>query len=79
VGLSANQIYLIGSRIKMKIIFRTRYRIVLDRYGGYDAQYRLWWWPFWVQCYRVDAQRTLEDAKTLIRFHKKIGNIVYKE
>lgn len=25
------------------------YRIVTDRYNGYEVQSRRWWWPFWVQ------------------------------
>jgi len=25
------------------------YRIVTDRFSGYEVQCRSWWWPFWHQ------------------------------
>ena len=33
---------------KIKSFFKTKYRIVKDRYLGYEAQRKVWWFPFWV-------------------------------
>ena len=29
-------------------VFKNRYRIVTDKYLGYEVQIRKWWWPFWI-------------------------------
>jgi hypothetical protein len=26
-----------------------KYRIVGDRYAGYEVQHKRWWFPFWIQ------------------------------
>jgi hypothetical protein len=41
---------------------RNSYRIVPDRYCGYEAQFRLWWLPIWFQCFGVNTRGTLEAA-----------------
>ena len=52
-------------------IFRTRYRIVKDDYAGYEAQYRHWWMPFYIQVNGVNTRPTLEACRKLIEFHKR--------
>lgn len=39
------------------------YRIVTDNYSGYEVQEWRWWWPFWVQCGRVNTHPTVERAE----------------
>lgn len=46
-----------------------KYRVVRDRYLGYEAQFRPWWSPIWLQCYGVNTSRTLDRAEALCREH----------
>ena len=62
-----------------------KYRIVTDRHAGYEAQYRPWWCPFWLQCARKgpgvgwNTHLTVEDARLNIKRHaaaKPAGTVV---
>lgn len=53
----------------MRDTTQTRYRIVLDGYNGYEAQYRLWWFPFWFQCFTTNTSSTIESAEGVCRIH----------
>lgn len=44
-----------------------RYRIVYDRYSGYEAQVWRWYWPFWVQMGWTNTHPTITDAEEYIR------------
>jgi hypothetical protein len=46
-------------------MFKKRYRIVTDRYLGYEVQVKHWWWPWWV-CHDFNTNRTIEEAKELV-------------
>ncbi|AWM37081.1 hypothetical protein GobsT_50020 [Gemmata obscuriglobus] len=46
-----------------------KYRIVTDRYCGYEAQYKPWWSPFWLECFGVNTRRTIEASEQVARFH----------
>lgn len=35
----------------LKTLFKTRYRIVTDRFNGYEVQHRPWWCPFYYMPY----------------------------
>lgn len=50
-------------------MFRNRYRVVTDRYLGYEAQVRYWWWPFWIQC-GCNTHPSLEKAVDHIRWYQ---------
>lgn len=50
---------------------KTKYRVVTDKYLGYEAQFKPWYYPFWLQCFGVNTANTLERAKTTIERHKK--------
>ena len=39
-----------------------RYRIVTDRFAGYEVQWWRWWWPFWIQG-KTNTHRTIEAAR----------------
>ena len=47
-------------------IFRTRYRIVTDRYCGYEAQFRPWWCPVWLQIGFSNTHSSVEAARRFI-------------
>ena len=55
----------------------TRYRVVRDRWLGYEAQFKPWWSPFWMECDRrggvcgTNTNETLEDARQLCADHAK--------
>lgn len=54
-------------------MFKNRYRIVKDHYCGYEAQVKLWWWPFtWYQMGRTgslgcNSHCSVEDAEKFIK------------
>jgi hypothetical protein len=72
----------------MKLRFpQTRYRVVRDRWAGYEAQFRPWWSLFWMQCSRyhggpgTNTHETIESARQLCADHAKhpyhrVGQVV---
>jgi hypothetical protein len=43
--------------------FSPEYRIVKDRYCGYEVQKRVWWLPFWRQVGFCNTHSTVEKAE----------------
>lgn len=52
-------------------LFKTKYRIVTDKYAGYEAQVKYWYWPFWVMLYGCNTSLTIERAEGLIQTHRR--------
>lgn len=50
--------------------FKTKYRIVSDNFAGFEAQFKVWWFPFWLQCFGVNTRSTLESAIEVCKRHK---------
>lgn len=50
----------------LKRLFRTRYRVVADDYLGFEAQRRLWFWPFYSQ-WIINTHSSVEEAKRFVR------------
>jgi hypothetical protein len=54
---------------------KKQYRIVRDRFGGFEAQYKPRWWPFWRQCSQfgpgagVNTHCSLSDAVEFAKWH----------
>lgn len=48
-------------------MFKTKYRVVTDNYLGYEAQFRDWWSPTWLQCNGTNTSATLDKAKELCK------------
>ena len=46
-------------------MFKKRYRIVTDRWLGYEVQVKHWWWPLWYMPV-TNTNRTIEEAKELV-------------
>ena len=44
---------------------KTKYRIVTDKYAGYEAQVWRWYWPFWCEIW-VNTHKTIERARKYI-------------
>jgi hypothetical protein len=58
--------------------FNTKYRIVKDRYLGYEAQYRYWWFPLWTQIEYTgicNTSSSVERAREICCWHKE-GKII---
>lgn len=59
---------------------RHRYRVVTDRFEGYEVQIRTRWWPFWRQApgesSKVNSHHTLEAAITHARWLARGDNVV---
>lgn len=54
----------------MMRMFRTRYRILVDDYAGYQVEFRRWWMPLYKQISGVNTRPTEELALALIKGHK---------
>ena len=59
------------------------YRVVRDNYGGYEAQYRPRWCPFWLQCSHehggrgINTSVSLRQAEQLCAAHRRrAGRVV---
>lgn len=55
---------------------KKRYRIVADTYCGYEVQYKLPWWPFWLQCgsdggWGTNTHGSLEKAEAFAVYHQR--------
>lgn len=50
---------------------KNKYRIVTDKYAGFEVQIKYWWLPFlWFQCGMVNTHVSIEKAKEYIAKHK---------
>jgi hypothetical protein len=57
---------------------KNRYRVIRDRFSGFEAQVRYWWFPFyWSQIDSCNTSATLEKAKWYIEAHKTL--VVHSE
>ena len=73
-----------------KTIPLRQYRVVKDRFLGFESQVWRLWWPFWVQIWEdgiTNTHRTLKDAQELIEKHKVgstynskgVGKVIWKD
>jgi len=58
---------------------KKRYRIIFDRYSGYEAQWRHWWSPIWIQCFRINTSTSIDRAKKVVQRHKNYNKPVWKD
>lgn len=56
--------------------FRNSYRIVPDKFSGFEAQFRPWFWPFWIECFRTNTRYTIDGAKEVALNHAKGINAI---
>ncbi len=55
-----------------KKVKTNKYRVIRDKYAGYEAQIKRWWFPFWLQI-SVSTSSTVEGAvKTCKNHHNKV-------
>lgn len=59
-------------------IFKTKYRVVRDQYSGYEAQYRYWWMPMFLQIDTCNTNPSLEMAIDLCKKHNLKNKIVWR-
>lgn len=43
-----------------------KYRIVTDRFAGYELQSKVWWFPFWLQVDGINTNLSIDEAKDLM-------------
>lgn len=55
-------------------MFKTKYRVVTDSYSGYEVQFKLWWWPFWMQAHGPGGARanTFNNLENAIEYAKEL-------
>lgn len=53
----------------------TEYRIVTDRFNGFEVQLRRWWWPFWQQANFSNTHTSVEKAEAWARVYAR-GSVV---
>ena len=52
-------------------MFNRKYRIVRDRFAGYEVQFRFWWLPFiWFQANGCNTHGSVESARAFTARHK---------
>ena len=51
--------------------FKTKYRVVTDSYLGYEAQYKPWFLPFWLQLNGINTHPTIEKALEMCKAFKR--------
>lgn len=57
-------------------MFKTKYRIVTDKYCGFEVQSKRWWFPLWLQVGGINTFSTLEGALLFLeRAKKKVVHI----
>lgn len=64
-------------------MFKTKWRVVIDEYNGYEVQFRYWWMPFYMQ-YGINTHQSVEMAiATIARYKEEIARhkqkVVYQE
>lgn len=52
---------------------RAHYRIVTDKYAGFEVQVWRWWWPFWVQAGFTNTHCSVEQAERWAISHASGG------
>jgi hypothetical protein len=62
-----------SGRTGCSAFFRTKYRIVKDGYAGYEAQFKRWWSPVWMQCGFCNTSGTVEMARKICDLHTRGG------
>jgi hypothetical protein len=58
--------------------FKPKFRIVEDRFAGFEVQIKRWWFPVWIQCWHYgpfNSFWTMERAENWI----KAGRPKYKK
>ena len=56
---------------------KKQYRIVTDKFLGYEVQYSYWWLPFYIQLGLTNTHDTISKAKEYIEQDKQT-NIINK-
>jgi len=56
-----------------------KWRVVRDRFLGYQVDVKVWWWPFWVQKGWSNTHRTKEIAELYAREDKVISEGEYND
>ncbi|MDY0251185.1 MAG: hypothetical protein RBR45_14215 [Pseudomonas sp.] len=56
---------------------KRRYRIITDRFLGFEVQYTYWWFPFWIELDWTNTHNTISEAKEYIEQDKQT-NIINK-
>lgn len=60
----------------MKNPFRKRYRIVTDRYLGYEVQAWRWWLPVWIQVGLSNTHSTAEEAEIYMKRKSEARKVI---
>ncbi|RKO74376.1 hypothetical protein C5E04_18840 [Pectobacterium parmentieri] len=59
---------------------KNRYRVVADRYAGFEAQVKPWWFPFWwFQINGCNTNPSIHAARKVIEMHKSQRVYYYEE
>jgi len=57
------------------IDMKTKYRIVKDKYLGYEVQYKKWYWFYWGQ---LDFSNTFATIQEAFAFIDDCGKVVWQ-
>lgn len=59
----------------LKRLFRYRYRVVADRWCGYESQVWRPWLPVWLQCFGCNTSKTVEEAVEVCHRHHRVATV----
>lgn len=57
---------------------KNEYRVVSDRFCGFEVQCRRWWFPLWLQCGVTNTHRSLEEAEKYAEKHARGQGLLVK-
>jgi hypothetical protein len=59
--------------------WKTHYRIVRDRYCGFEVQQRRWWWPVWTMCGFTNTHSSVERAEQWLEGYRGVVVKIIKD
>ena len=74
--ISLLDINFIGNIVRKEM--KKKYRIVTDKYAGYEVQVKTWYWPFWVEL-GINTFTSIEHARAFIRKMRFKSEVVWSE
>ena len=57
--------------------FKTKYRVVQENTGEYEAQFKPWYSPIWFYCWYYAGRGTHQEAYNLCKKHARISKTKY--
>jgi hypothetical protein len=57
-------------------MFKRKFRIVSDRYAGFEVQSWIWYFPFWIEAGGVNTFETVEQAELYAKKRMRVSKVI---